>query len=307
MPTLAIVPRHSNDPNDEKTGHWCLVNADADARCHRCRYVEPDETTARRKGWKPSQTLRPGDRCKRTTCRESEYCWTHLRKMYRVRIAPSRIVGAGLGLFAGTDRPLEAKIDLPRDGWSDLLPFLKRRLLRRRRGRVVGLNTSYRVRLFGGRTQSMTLRELRDRFLIFRKGEIIGPLTGETLSPAEFDRRYANNWTAPYAIGVGKKDKKTKQYDRYLDALCSRNFASYANDARGEEKKEEEEGNDDDEEEEEKEDGNNARFTGRHRLQAKRTIWAGEEILWSYGQSYWKGEMAPIAQRTVSRKRALRG
>jgi hypothetical protein len=47
-----------------------------------------------------------GRQCKRTTCIDSKYCYAHLRKEDFVVVAPSRIKGAGLGLFAWTDKKL---------------------------------------------------------------------------------------------------------------------------------------------------------------------------------------------------------
>lgn len=41
-----------------------------------------------------------GTPCKLRTCRFSDYCWIHLRSLYKLKIAPSSIPNAGMGLFA---------------------------------------------------------------------------------------------------------------------------------------------------------------------------------------------------------------
>lgn len=45
-------------------------------------------------------TTRAGARCARTSCVSTPYCWTHLLKERRLRVAPSGLPGAGRGLFA---------------------------------------------------------------------------------------------------------------------------------------------------------------------------------------------------------------
>lgn len=51
-----------------------------------------------------------GQECKRTSCMDSKYCFQHLQSVYGVKIAPSKIPGAGSGLFATRDFARGAKI-----------------------------------------------------------------------------------------------------------------------------------------------------------------------------------------------------
>ena len=50
-----------------------------------------------------------GARCKRRTAR-SPYCWTHLEKEQHLRIKPSQIPGAGMGLYTTVARPAHRMI-----------------------------------------------------------------------------------------------------------------------------------------------------------------------------------------------------
>ncbi len=45
-----------------------------------------------------------GTRCKRRTCRTSEYCYQHLEKIKGLRVKPSNIPKAGMGLFTTKQR-----------------------------------------------------------------------------------------------------------------------------------------------------------------------------------------------------------
>ena len=48
-----------------------------------------------------------GLRCKRNVVRGTPYCWSHLFSAHKLRIGPSRIQGAGMGLFASTSRVIK--------------------------------------------------------------------------------------------------------------------------------------------------------------------------------------------------------
>ncbi len=45
-----------------------------------------------------------GTRCKRRTCRTSTYCYQHLEKIKGLRVKPSHIPRAGMGLYTTTAR-----------------------------------------------------------------------------------------------------------------------------------------------------------------------------------------------------------
>ena len=51
---------------------------------------------------------RSGRPCRRKTCRDARYCFTHLRMRYNVAIGVSRIPNGGLGLFCFTHRNIGA-------------------------------------------------------------------------------------------------------------------------------------------------------------------------------------------------------
>lgn len=164
-------------PDTKEVVTECVVN-DCGPRCCRCTYM-----------------INGVRRCRLSSCYEENYCWIHLKKVRKVRIAPSRIVvrgqSIGLGLFALTQHPL------PR-------PLLTR--LRARRG----------------------TREEKEKYLVFRNRQVIGRYSGEHLSKAELDAKYdmgGTEYTAPYAL--------TLSDGSVLDSLCKRNYVAYANDARG--------------------------------------------------------------------------
>lgn len=138
-----------------------------------------------------------GQPCKLKSCYEWKYCWVHLLKFAKVRIAESTIKiqgqSIGLGLFARTNRPLAV----------DLLARL-----RSNRGRA----------------------EEKKQYLVFKKNEIIGNYQGEIVTKEQLDQRYdykdeqgqLHEQVAPYAI--------TSEDGSIMDALCKRNFVAYAND-----------------------------------------------------------------------------
>jgi hypothetical protein len=122
-------------------------------------------------------------------------------------------------------------------------------------------------------------KENRDKYLVFKNKDIIGKYEGEILTKKELDKRY------DYKIKKGKKFEKvetTAPYTierddgKFIDGACKRNFIAYANDPHGTKLK------------------TNAKLLN-DTLVATRNIWQGDEILWSYGKSYWSGEHAIIA------------
>lgn len=163
--------------------------------------------------------------CNETALQDMTFCPQHLAECCSVRIAPSRIPGAGLGLFA-TD-----EIDA---------------------------------------------------------GQLIGIYVGETLTPAELSARYDYRdergrlveQTAPYAM--------TGRNGVIVDSIEVRNFVAYANDARH------------------SGFSNNAHMRNGLELYAKTDIHAGDEILYAYGPSYWKGRMAQVEEERVHIKSARR-
>jgi hypothetical protein len=52
-----------------------------------------------------------GNRCKLRTCVSARYCWRHLITLEGLRIKPSTIPNAGLGLFTTKDRIRNEKLD----------------------------------------------------------------------------------------------------------------------------------------------------------------------------------------------------
>lgn len=53
---------------------------------------------------------RDGQRCTRRTCKYGPNCWQHTRTKHGVRVARSKIQGAGMGLFATRDLPRGSRI-----------------------------------------------------------------------------------------------------------------------------------------------------------------------------------------------------
>ena len=55
----------------------------------------------------PCQAMtKKGHQCTKTACHDTQYCYTHLKQMKQVVVAPSRIRGAGLGLFCSTSKDI---------------------------------------------------------------------------------------------------------------------------------------------------------------------------------------------------------
>lgn len=246
MPLYAKVLR----PGGGRPLFECKVN-DCGDHCCRCKYmIKQTDGTERQ--------------CKLKSCYDIDYCWHHLRKVYDIRIAPSRIASPdgssiGMGLFARTNKPLP----------SALLAKLK-----------AGKGTA----------------EERRKYLVFkrttnmRRPVVIGKYVAENISQVQLDERYdykgedgkVHEQTAPYAV----TEKLRSGVGRQFDSLCHRNFVSYANDARGTDFK------------------NNAKLKSDLRLIAISNIWQGEEILWDYGVEYWNYDIASIkVVNRIRRKR----
>ena len=51
-----------------------------------------------------------GTRCKRKTCRTSDYCFQHLQKIKGLRVKPSHIPKGGLGLYTTVARKKGSKV-----------------------------------------------------------------------------------------------------------------------------------------------------------------------------------------------------
>ena len=56
-------------------------------------------------------TTKAGNRCKNRTCR-SGLCWQHLKKVKNLRIKPSQIPNAGLGLWTTKRFKANEKVDV---------------------------------------------------------------------------------------------------------------------------------------------------------------------------------------------------
>ena len=158
--------------------HRCNLNDSDDVkkRCSRCKYIRSNS-----------------NRCKLRSCYDKNYCWIHLQKKYKVKIAQSRVRinghSIGLGLFAKTNKQLPANI-----------------LSKIRMNRMS--------------------KDEKKRYLIFKTGDIIGKYEGEHMTREQLNNRYdtKNDIIEPYVVEVKK--------DYYIDSLCLRNHTSYANDAR---------------------------------------------------------------------------
>ena len=79
----------------------CDMNGNAPGQCRRCQFKKA------------------GVQCKKRTCQDRDLCWIHLRKVHRVRIAPSLIKvdgkSVGMGLFAFTEKPLQKQLKRGQD------------------------------------------------------------------------------------------------------------------------------------------------------------------------------------------------
>jgi len=187
-------------------------------------------------------------RCKLRSCLDFEYCWLHLRKKYHIKVAPSKIKvngkSIGLGLFAKTDKPLSNRMREHIDS-------------------------------------RMITPQDKKLYLVFKSGDIIGKYEGEQVDAKELSRRYDYvddngqlvEQTAPYAVVGNRRGKKNTMI---TDALCLKNYVSFANDARNSEY------------------AYNATLTPGLYLKATRNIWQGDEILWNYQRSYWDGTIADV-------------
>lgn len=216
-------------PDTKEVVTQCVIN-NCGPRCCQCTYM-----------------INGVRRCRLSSCYEENYCWIHLKKVRKVRIAPSRITirgqSIGLGLFALTRHSL---------------PVALLTRLRANRG----------------------TREEKEKYLIFRRWQVIGRYTGEHLTKTELDAKYDVEdveYTAPYALTLADGS--------VLDSLCKRNYVAYANDARG------------------SRFTNNATVRRNLDLVATRNIWQGEEILWDYGDDYWAGLHLDVKVRQQRRRR----
>ena len=224
---MPIHVRVVNPEHQRKSLFQCVINGNG-KKCKQCKFIKKN-----------------AERCKLKTCTD-EFCWIHLQKKFRVRVAESRIRinghSIGLGLFARTNKPLDARI-------LDRLHSHK------------------------------ASEEDKTKYLVFKKGELIGKYIGEHLSKKRLDDRYdykdtqgtLHEQTAPYAFTVGHK---------IYDGLCKRNFMVYANDPTGTGLK-----------------PNMKPSRKSPNMMALRDIWQGEELLWEYGETYWSGEIAATKQR----------
>jgi len=156
-----------------------------------------------------------GTDCKQRTCR-GQYCWTHLSREEKLRLAKSLIIGAGKGLFAK------------------------------------------------GKTRSPPANRI-DRDILFKKGQRICPYTGDWMHIAAGQQDSAGG---TYALEI--------RHDLAIDAArTNAAMGRWANDAHG------------------SSHTNNAKlvWSGAHRMAsliATRPIRDGDEILVSYGRSYWR-------------------
>jgi len=159
-----------------RTLFHCTVNSSGTRFCRQCEYIKSD-----------------GHRCRLHSCYEAHYCWIHLKKVQKVRIAPSRLPLVGLGLFARTNKALP--------------PALLNKLKSRK-----------------------ATRQERAQYTVFNTGDVIGEYEGEKLTKRELASRYDYETetgeeiqqVAPYGAMNVKGD--------ITDALCVRNFTAYSND-----------------------------------------------------------------------------
>lgn len=168
------------DPN---RGHYRgkrAVNADNNAAC----YLLCNQCTFRR----------DDRRCRNFTCQDFTLCWIHLMTQSHLRIAPSRIQGAGLGLYAIRDY----------GSWKRNHDDQGRPIMNRGRRRV-----DQRV---------------------FAQGDVVAVLKGESLTRVALNARYPGNVLGAYAV---ENDGENAARKRYYDQLCARTANAYANDCRG--------------------------------------------------------------------------
>lgn len=244
MPICVIT-----DPGTEHERKCFLNMPQGKTRCKQCDFRKPN-----------------GEQCRLRTCQDHKYCWMHLVKKHKVRIAPSE-------LWLQYDReqrckhckhrgPFEGKLCArhfrqEHPDWPRNEPFPKG-------FRLPGKG------LFA--TQSIRRSAEEKKRLVFDKGEVIGIYLGSIRDKEEVDARYdipgQVERIAPYAFQTNN--------GVIYDALCVRNFMGYANDAHNNAQ------------------GLRANAEVREEprgavVYARRKIYEGEEILFNYGRSYWTG------------------
>lgn len=245
----------------EKKNFQCFLNAEnRNQMCSQCSYM-----------------IAPGRRCKQRSCVDHRLCWQHLRKEFKLRIAPSQLqidgVSVGRGVFALTDKPLSTRL-----------------LARLKNGKA-------------------SARE-RQQYLVFATDAEIAPYAGQTLTKKELDDLYDYKdhndelveQTGPYTVN-DNVEGTIPDDGSIRDALCVRNVAAYVNDPHGSKdakanvemhfkvpdtgplKKK--------------------RTAGIFIIKATRDIFQGEEILLNYGQDYWEGgPIAQVKEKSVRPRRA---
>lgn len=163
--------------------------------------------------------------------------------------------------------------------------------------------------LFAAAPSSATVAIKTRKEPLFPSGELVVPYEpAELLSQAELDSRYDYgpwNVTGPYALSFDAPGKNQKNI---MDAACVRSAGSLVNDPRG---RHAQSG---------KKLVPNVRFWEskgrRHQghvwLRATRPIYAGDEILVSYGPEYWRGVNAcgrdhqqPCIESQMRRRRPI--
>lgn len=207
MPYLYTIRKgHKAGTNQGKLLATCCINSGGRPRnckkCVRCSEKIVDNKTGKTR------------RCKLSSCKDSRFCWIHLKKKKHVVIKQSTL-GDFLGLFAYD----KTKPPAP----------------------------------------------------IFKKNTKIVQYGGIVVSPNYINKYYhytdnngnlITNTTMPYGLRIGKNT---------IDAACLRNAGAYCNSAY-------------------KIPGakNNAKISGKF-IVATKNIYHDDEILVSYGKSYWKG------------------
>lgn len=163
----------------------CCVNSNGEApRCSKC-------------GQCTAPTSR-GNRCKNRTCRDTKYCWLHLRTLHKIVIKPSYIKGAGLGLFAMKRLKKRPRMAKGRRGKKNEEPVFKR---------------GTRIIKYEGK--HMTLDEVN---ALYDYEADVGP-------GARGDQKHRMiGPTAPYTTCTTIDGKEV-----CIDAACVRGAAAYAN------------------------------------------------------------------------------
>ena len=98
MPKIVRVYSVKSNHTIDKPLFRCCLNSYTGKRgsclnCPPCQYINP----------------RYKRQCRLSACQDSKYCHIHMKTVYNVVLKPSRIVGAGLGLFCYTNQDIGAQ------------------------------------------------------------------------------------------------------------------------------------------------------------------------------------------------------